>query len=136
MIDALSYGVSARQLLSSKQVPDSGRVCSWRKPRVWPSSWAMMFDSGQPPVSPNELESTLTSRDDRLLLGKNADARYGWPVTIRTLNRTLLFVLVQLASCADTYVKLTFARLSQFAVAVLSAATIVDLLAPKLLLTQ
>ena len=32
MIDAESYGVSGRQLLSSKQVPASGRVCSWRKP--------------------------------------------------------------------------------------------------------
>jgi hypothetical protein len=31
--------VKARQVLFSKQVPASGRVCSWRKPRVWPSSW-------------------------------------------------------------------------------------------------
>src|ERR687897_45440 len=54
MIDAESYGVSGRQLLSSKHVPASGRVCSWRKPRVWPSSWAMMLPGVHEPLLINE----------------------------------------------------------------------------------
>src|SRR5689334_4649978 len=102
MIDAESYGVSARQLLSSKHVPDSGRVCSWRKPSVWPSSWATMLESGHPPVSPNELVSIFTSRDARLFEGKNADARYGWPLTCRTLKTTLVLAFVHVESCDET----------------------------------
>ena len=49
MIEAESYGVSGRQLLSSKQVPASGRVCSWRNPRVCPNSCPRMSPGSQLP---------------------------------------------------------------------------------------
>ncbi len=103
MIDAESYGVSGRQLLSSKQVPDSGRVCSWRKPSAWPSSWPMMFLSGQVRPGSNAVLSTSTLRFARALLGKNARARY-WPLTLTglTSNTTLALLAVQLASWAGT----------------------------------
>src|SRR5262245_28773311 len=102
MIETESYGVSGRQLLSSKQVPASGRVCSWRKPRAWPSSWPRMFLSGQVRPGSNELVSTRTSRPERELLGKKARARYDWPLTWRTLKSTLLFEVVQLPSSDET----------------------------------
>src|SRR5262245_49137630 len=102
MIDAESYVVSARQLLSSKQVPASGRVCSWRKPRAWPSSWPMMLRSGQDRPGSNELVSTRTLRELRELLGKKARARYDWPLTWRTSKVTFVFDAVQLLSCDES----------------------------------
>src|SRR5688572_22904213 len=101
MIEAESYGVSGRQLLSSKQVPDSGRVCSWRKPSVWPSSWVRMPFSVHGLMLPNAVLSMSTLRDERPLLGKNARARYAPPLTGLTSNTTLLFDAVQLASWSD-----------------------------------
>src|SRR6476620_9227361 len=102
MIDDESYGVSGRQLLSSKQVPASGRVCSWRKPRVWPSSWRRMPVSVHGGLFWNAVASISTLRNDRALLGKNERARYGCPDTGRMSNMTLLLLAVQLASCAGT----------------------------------
>ena len=71
MIDELSYGVRGRQLLSSKQVPASGRVCSWRKPSVWPSSWPRMLAGVHEPEVQIE-SSTRTLRERLAVLGKNA----------------------------------------------------------------
>src|SRR5262245_8358980 len=98
MTDAESYVVSARQLLSSKHVPDSGRVCSWRKPRVCPSSCRMIPVSVQGGMLPNEAESTRMLREARGESGKNARARYGCPLTGRTSNTTLLLLAVQFES--------------------------------------
>src|SRR5687768_16241720 len=97
MIDAESYGVSGRQLLSSKQVPDSGRVCSCRKPSVWPSSCATMLDGVQEPEVQIE-SSTRTLRERFGLLGKNARAMYELDFTGSTENSTLLFRVLQVAS--------------------------------------
>src|SRR5512132_1714202 len=101
MTEAPSYVDRARQLLSSKQVPDSGRVCSWRKPMVWPSSCRRIpVRVGEPEVV-NAVLSISTLRDERALLGKKARARY-WPLTLtgRTSKTTLLLLAVQLPSCA------------------------------------
>src|SRR5688572_5593068 len=101
MIETESYGVSARQLLSSKQVPDSGRVCSWRKPRVWPSSWPMMLAGVQEP----ELKIESSTRMLRVLfvvLGKNARAMYCVVFTGCTENSTLELLVVQLPFWAGT----------------------------------
>src|SRR5688500_20247218 len=88
MIDAESYGVSGRQLLSSKQVPDSGRVCSWRKPSVWPSSWPMMLVGVQEPEV--QIESSIRTLRERLgVLGKNARAMYWVVDTGSTENRKI-----------------------------------------------
>src|SRR5687767_14666015 len=106
MTDAESYAVSARQLVFSKHTPDSGRVCSWRKPIVWPSSWRITPVSDHGLMFPNEVQSTKISRPRRDVLGKNARARY-WPVqTWRMLNTTPVF-LVQLPSLPDECTKLT-----------------------------
>src|SRR5688500_19525415 len=99
MIETESYGVSGRQLLSSKQVPDSGRVCSWRKPRVWPSSWPMMLAGVQDPDV--KIESSIRMFLVRLL-GKNARAMYCVVFTGWTAKRTLLFLVVQLPFWAGT----------------------------------
>src|SRR6476620_11341327 len=101
MIDAESYGVSGRQLLSSKQVPASGRVCSWRKPRAWPSSWARMLDGVQEPEVQIE-SSTRTLRWLSGVLGKNARAMYWVVFTGSTENSTELLLTVQLASADGT----------------------------------
>ena len=97
MIDAESYGVSGRQLLSSKQVPASGRVCSWRKPSVWPSSWATMLDGVHEPEVQIE-SSTRTLRERFGLLGKNARAMYWVVLTGSTENSTLVLRVLQFAS--------------------------------------
>src|SRR5688500_14788725 len=101
MIDLLSYGVSGRQLLSSKQVPDSGRVCSCRKPSAWPSSWPRMSTGSQLPEL--QIESSISTLRDRFeLLGKNARAMYCDELTGSTENRMLLLRVLQLAFCAGT----------------------------------
>src|SRR4051794_10047157 len=98
MIDAASYGVSGRQLSSSKHVPAAGRVCSWRKPRVWPSSWATMLPGVHEPLLISEAALTSTLRWLSGLLGKKARAMY-WVVLVgSTENSTELFDTVQLAS--------------------------------------
>src|SRR6478609_5160284 len=98
MIDEESYGVSGRQLLSSKQVPASGRVCSWRKPRTWPSSCPRTFVGVQddPGVQIESSMSTFCRRG--AVLGKNALAMYCVVCTGSTENRTALLRVVQLAS--------------------------------------
>src|SRR5688500_13543886 len=101
MIDALSYGVSGRQLLSSKQVPDSGRVCSCRNPRVWPSSWPRMLTGVQEPDVQIE-SSTRTLRERLEVLGKKARAMYCVVCTGSTEKSTLVLRVVQLASCDGT----------------------------------
>src|ERR687897_3380437 len=98
MIEAESYGVSGRQLLSSKQVPDSGRVCSCRKPRVWPSSWPMMLVGVQEPEV--QIESSIRTLRERFeVLGKNARAMYCVEFTGSTEKRMLLLRVLQLAFC-------------------------------------
>ena len=81
-------------------LPGSGRVCSWRKPRVWPSSWTRMLVSDQPEL--NAVPSMRTLRVERPWLGKNARARY-WPplLTGRTSNTTPDWDAVQLASNSE-----------------------------------
>ena len=76
MIETLSYGVSATQLLSSKQVPASGRVCSWRKPSVCPSSWPRMFAGVHEPLVCSDVALTRMLRPLFGVLGKNARAMY------------------------------------------------------------
>ena len=101
MIEDESYGVSGRQLLSSKQVPDSGRVCSCRKPSVWPSSWPMMLAGVQEPEV--QIESSTSTLRERLgVLGKNARAMYCLVLVGSTENTTPLLRVVQLASWAGT----------------------------------
>src|SRR5918994_6084747 len=105
MIEAESYGVSGRQLLSSKQVPDSGRVCSWRKPSVWPSSWPMMLVGVQEPDV--QIDSSISTLRERLgVLGKKARAMYCVVDTGSTEKMTVLFLVLQLASCDGTWTKL------------------------------
>src|SRR5687768_3822465 len=101
MIDAESYGVSGRQLLSSKQVPDSGRVCSWRKPSVWPSSWPRMLVGVHEPEVQIE-SSTRTLRERFGVLGKKARAMYWLVWTGSTEKTTDLLRVLQLASCEGT----------------------------------
>src|SRR5829696_7180607 len=101
MIDLLSYGVSGRQLLSSKQVPASGRVCSCRKPSVWPSSWPRMSPGSQLPEV--QIESSIRTLRERLeVLGKNARAMYCVEFTGSTENRTLLLRVLHEPFCAGT----------------------------------
>src|SRR5687767_6925263 len=101
MIEDESYGVSGRQLLSSKQVPASGRVCSCRKPSVWPSSWPRMLVGVQEPDV--QIESSTSTLRERLgELGKNARAMYCEVCTGSTEKSTLLLRVVQLASCEGT----------------------------------
>src|SRR5688572_29909409 len=102
MIDAESYGVSARQLLSSKQVPASGRVCSCRKPNVWPSSWPRMLVGVQDPLFCSDLAFTRMLRPLFGVLGKKARAMYCWVLVGSTENRTLLLRVLHAASCAAT----------------------------------
>src|SRR5919107_4500486 len=106
MIEAESYGVSGRQLLSSKQVPDSGRVCSCRKPSEWPSSWARMLDGVQEPEVQIE-SSTRTLRERFGVLGKNARAMYWVELTGSTEKSTLLLRVLQLPSWLGTWTRLT-----------------------------
>src|SRR5829696_6300406 len=102
MIEAESYGVSGRQLLSSKQVPASGRVCSWRKPSVWPSSWPRMLPGVQEPELTSEDALTRMLRPRLEVLGKKARAMYCVVLVGSTENRIELLRTVQLASCAGT----------------------------------
>src|SRR5690349_6242675 len=105
MIDAESYGVSGRQLLSSKHVPASGRVCSCRKPSVWPSSWPRMLLGVHDPEV--QIESSTSTLRERLgELGKNARAMYWEVCTGSTEKSTLVLRVVQLASWDGTYTKL------------------------------
>src|SRR5687767_9899041 len=101
MIEAESYGVSGRQLLSSKQVPASGRVCSCRNPRVWPSSWPMMLAGAHPELT-SERALTSTLRPASPVLGKNARAMYCVVVVGSTENSTALLVVRQLESAEET----------------------------------
>ncbi len=99
--------VSGRNWLSSRQsvALASGRMCSWRKPSVCPSSCATMFANGTPPVPPgwNAVLSISTLRSLRGLFGKNERIRYcPFALTGLTSNRTAVFAAVQFASCAGT----------------------------------
>src|SRR5215208_438929 len=102
MIDFESYGVSGRQLLSSKQVPASGRVCSCRKPSVWPSSWPRMSPGSQLPEFCSETALTRMLRLRSGLLGKNARAMYWLVLVGSTENSTELLRTVQLVSAEGT----------------------------------
>src|SRR5687767_13380921 len=104
MIDTESYGVSGRQLLSSKQVPDSGRVCSCRNPRAWPSSWPMMSPGSQLPEFCSETALTRTLRLRSGLLGKKARAMYCVVLVGSTENSTVLLRVVQFVSADATWV--------------------------------
>src|SRR6478735_3856449 len=102
MIEDESYGVSGRQLLSSKQVPASGRVCSCRKPSVWPSSWPRMLPGVQEPEFISDEALTRMLRLRLLVLGKNARAMYCVVLVGSTEKSTELLRTVQLASWAGT----------------------------------
>src|SRR5689334_22583037 len=102
MIDTESYGVNGRQLLSSKQVPASGRVCSWRNPRVWPSSWPRMSPGSQLPELTSDVALTRMLRLLLGLLGKNARAMYWLVLVGSTENSTELLRVLQLPSWAGT----------------------------------
>src|SRR5689334_16053378 len=97
MIETESYGVSGRQLLSSKQVPASGRVCSWRKPSVWPSSWPSTLAGVQEPELQIE-SSTSTLRERFGVDGKNERAMYCDVCTGSTEKSTLLLRVLHEAS--------------------------------------
>src|SRR6185503_9985059 len=128
MTELESYGVSARHWLSSKQVPASGRVCSWRRPMVWPSSWRSTPASDQGLMLPKDDVAMRISRPRREELGKKERARYWFEVTTRTLKTTLPLRLLQLASCAVRWTKLRPlpAALSQAAVALSIACLIAE----------
>src|SRR6185436_297167 len=102
MIDTESYGVSGRQLLSSKQVPASGRVCSCRKPRVWPSSWPRMSPGSQLPEFCMDTALTRMLRLRSAVLGKKDRAMYCWVLVGSTENSTALLRVVQLVSAEGT----------------------------------
>src|SRR5687767_9477590 len=124
MTELESYAVSARQLLSSKHVPESGRVCSWRKPIVWPSSWRITPVSDHGLMFENEEIETRISRPLRLVLGKNARARYCAEFTMRMLNTTPVVRREQSPSYCDACTKLTFAGASHAPAAEFIALTI------------
>src|SRR6478609_3735778 len=102
MIEDESYGVSGRQMLSSKQVPASGRVCSCRKPRLWTTSSARMLPGVQEPEWISDVALTRTLRLRLLVLGKNARAMYCVVLVGSTEKSTELLRTVQLVSWAGT----------------------------------
>src|SRR6478735_3374371 len=96
MIDTESYGVSGRPLLSSKQVPASGRVCSYRNPRMWPCSRTKMSPSSQLQELTSDDALTRLLRLLLVLLGKNARAIFCFFLMVSTENTTAVLRLVQL----------------------------------------
>jgi hypothetical protein len=74
---------------------------------------------------PKDDDAIRSSRLRRLVLGKNARARYWLVVTWRTLKTTLLLRLVQLPSWAEAWTKLTRPAASQAPAAEFIALTTV-----------
>src|SRR6185436_15444911 len=137
MIDAESYGVSGRQLRSSKQTPASGRVCSCRKPSVWPSSWPRMFPGGQPGVVTSDTGLTRMLRLASGLLGKKARAMNCVALVGCTGKTTAWFLTVHVASADLTWMKsMAEEALSQSAVPCAAARTTEAFRLPNVSLTQ